>query len=68
MVGYEQNLSGMWEGEAQKAFHKAFSDDKQKWELFYQGIQKYIEALNTDAQKYDEAEQKALSTAQQRTV
>lgn len=63
MVGYEQELSGMWEGEAQKAFRKAFNDDKQKMDLFSQNIEKYVQALRADAQKYEETEQKNIGIA-----
>lgn len=63
MTGYEQDLAGMWEGEAQKAFRKAFSDDKQKMDLFAQNIERYVQALRADAQKYEEAEQKNISIA-----
>lgn len=63
MVGYESQLAGMWEGEAQKAFHKAFSDDKQKMDLFAQNIDKYIQALREDAQKYETAEKNATNIA-----
>lgn len=63
MTGYEQDLAGMWEGEAQKAFRKAFSDDKQKMDLFAQNIERYVQALRADAQKYEEAEQKNVSIA-----
>lgn len=63
MVGYENQLAGMWEGEAQKAFRKAFNDDKQKMDLFAQNIDKYIQALREDAQKYETAEKNATNIA-----
>lgn len=63
MVGYEGQLAGMWEGEAQKAFSKAFNDDKQKMDLFAQNIDKYIQALREDAQKYETAEKNATNIA-----
>lgn len=63
MTGYEQELAGMWEGEAQKAFRKAFSDDKQKMDLFAQNIERYVQALRADAQKYEDAEQKNVGIA-----
>ncbi|MDE6590514.1 MAG: WXG100 family type VII secretion target [Oscillospiraceae bacterium] len=66
MVGYESQLATMWEGEAQKAFRKAFNDDKAKMERFASNIDLYIQALETDAQKYEEAEQKATSIATER--
>lgn len=66
MVGYEGQLAGMWEGEAQKAFRKAFNDDRAKMEKFAANIDKYVEALRTDAQKYEDAENKNTSIATQR--
>lgn len=66
MVGYEQELAAMWEGDAQKAFHKAFSDDKEKMDKFNENITKYVQALQTAADKYDQAETVAVQTAQTR--
>ena len=66
MVGYEAQLAGMWEGEAQKAFRKAFNDDKLKMERFALNIDKYVMALREDAQKYEEAENKATNIATER--
>lgn len=66
MVGYENQLAGMWEGEAQKAFRKAFNDDKIKMERFAINIDKYVLALREDAQKYEEAENRNTGIATQR--
>lgn len=63
MVGYEQQLAAMWEGEAQKAFRKAFNDDKLKMERFALNIDKYIMALREDAQRYETAENAATNIA-----
>lgn len=66
MVGYENQLAGMWEGEAQKAFRKAFNDDKIKMERFALNIDKYVLALREDAQKYEEAENRNTGIANER--
>ena len=66
MVGYEQELAGMFEGESQAAFHKAFTDDKTKMDLFAQNIERYIAALRADADKYDQAESMATQIATSR--
>ena len=66
MVGYEQELAGMWEGDAQAAFRKAFNEDKRKMDQFAQNIDSYIRALNSDADKYETAEQKATDIANTR--
>jgi len=63
MVGYEQQLASMWEGEAQKAFRKAFNDDKLKMERFALNIDKYVMALREDAQRYETAENAATNIA-----
>ena len=63
MVGYEQTLAGMWEGEAQAAFRKAFNDDKAKMEAFAINIDKYVLALREDAQRYETAESTATNIA-----
>lgn len=66
MVGYESSLAQMWEGEAQKAFRAAFNTDKDKMDRFASNIDLYIQALEEDARKYEEAEQKATSIATER--
>ena len=66
MTGYEAELAGMWEGEAQAAFRRAFNDDKAKMELFASNIDRYVEALRIDAAKYEEAEAKATEIASTR--
>jgi len=66
MVGYEAQLATMWEGEAKEAFRKAFNDDKAKMDRFAQNIDKYIEALRMDAQKYEDAENRNIQIATER--
>lgn len=66
LVSTEQNLMGMWDGEAKEAFHKAFNDDKGQMDNFYAAIEKYCMALEENAAKYEAAEQKNLSTASTR--
>ena len=63
MVGYEQQLASMWEGDAQQAFRKAFNDDKLKMDRFALNIDKYVVALREDAQKYEESENKTTNIA-----
>ena len=63
MVGYEQQLASMWEGDAQKAFRKAFNDDKLKMEQFALNIDKYVLALREDALRYETAENTATRIA-----
>lgn len=63
----EQNLVGMWEGEARDAFHNAFNNDKTQMDNFYNLIEQYCAALEEIAAKYEEAEARNLSTASTRT-
>lgn len=67
LTNSEQSLASMWEGDAQKAFHKAFSDDVQQFTNFYNGIAKYIQALQEAADKYDKAEAQNVNLATARS-
>lgn len=62
----EASLNSMWEGEARKAFHNAFNNDAAQMNKFYDAIEKYINSLNEIVKQYQQAENKNLSTAQQR--
>lgn len=62
----ETRLAGMWEGEAQKAFHQQFQIDREKFVVFHEGINKYVERLIATADAYDKAEAENVSTAQTR--
>ena len=62
----ENALSNMWEGEARNAFHNAFQQDKEQFDVFYQGIKNFITTLENDSAEYDKAEAQNLSTAQTR--
>ena len=59
----EQNLMGMWEGQAKEAFHQAFSSDKTQMTNFSTLIEKYVASLLTIAAKYEEAERINTETA-----
>jgi WXG100 family type VII secretion target len=67
MTSNEQQLVGMWDGETKEAFHNAYNSDKSQMDVFYSTIEKYCQALETNAQKYESAEQKNLNTASTRT-
>ena len=66
LVGYEQQLAGSWEGEAQAAFRQAFNTDKAKMDQFHANIEKFVQALLDSAEQYSTAHQTAISLAQQR--
>lgn len=67
LVAYEAQLAGMWEGEAQKAFRNAFNTDKNKMDLFYANIEKYVQAMQNIQEAYSTAEQSNTSIASQRS-
>ncbi len=62
----EQSLGSMWEGDAKKAFHAAFSNDKVQMDNFYNLIEQYCVALENIATKYEMAEAQNVSTASAR--
>lgn len=64
---YESSLNGMWDGEANNAFHSAFTKDATQMDNFYNAIEKYISSLNEIIQEYERAERANLSTATSRT-
>lgn len=67
LVTSEASLSSMWEGEANTAFHTAFTTDKGKMDEFYNLIAQYIERLNTIATRYTQTEQTNTEIASTRT-
>lgn len=66
MTEKEEALSSMWEGEARNAFHNAYAADVAKFENFYNGITRFVQALGNAAQEYVKAEQIALEIANTR--
>lgn len=63
----EGALSTMWEGEAKNAFHTAFQRDKVQMDNFYNAIAQYVAALESIAQKYEEAERRNTEIANTRS-
>lgn len=63
----EQALKSMWEGEANDAFHTAFTKDKGQMDQFHTTIEQFIEALLIIAAKYEAAENKNISIAATRS-
>lgn len=59
----EGTLNSMWEGDANRAFHTAFNNDKTQMTNFYTLIEQYCDALVNIAQKYDQAENTNRDTA-----
>lgn len=63
----EESLNGMWDGQANDAFHAAFLSDKEYMTQFYNLINKYCEALDSIATEYENAENINLDTATKRS-
>ena len=63
----EQTLKSMWEGEANDAFHTAFTRDKSQMDEFHAVIEQFIEALLIIAAKYETAENKNIQIAATRS-
>lgn len=59
----EQQLNTMWEGDANTAFHNAFSRDKIQMSNFYNAIEVYVNALLNIAAQYEAAENANMETA-----
>ncbi len=52
----ESALNGMWEGDARKAFHTAFMQNKSKFDNFSNGMEEYAQRLLNAADEYDRTE------------
>ena len=63
----EQTLKGMWEGDANEAFHTAFTNDKIQMTNFYNAIELYVVRLSEIASKYEQAESTNYDIARNRT-
>ena len=59
----ELQLKSMWEGEANDAFHNAFTRDKVQMDNFFNAIQQYAAVLESIAAKYEQAEATNTNTA-----
>ena len=57
----------MWEGEARTTFHQAFESDKIQMSNFYNAVEVYAQRLETIAERYLQAEQRAVDVAGERT-
>ena len=62
----EAALKGMWEGNANEAFHSAFLRDRTQMDAFHTAIEQYVQALLVIAAKYEEAEAKNMQIASER--
>lgn len=63
----EGALNSMWDGQANDAFHTAFTNDKEYMTQFFNLINKYCEALDNIAAEYEKAESLNLDTASKRS-
>lgn len=63
----ENSLNGMWEGEARQTFHTAFQSDITQMHNFYNAIAQYVQAIENSAVNYENAENKNIELASNRT-
>lgn len=63
----EAELKTQWEGEANEAFHAAFTSDKTQMDNFYNLIEQYCTTLENIAAQYEKAEAANAERAAQRT-
>lgn len=63
----ENTLRGMWEGEANNAFHNAFESDKIQMTNFYNAVTIYVYKLLEIAQRYARIEATNVSISSTRT-
>ena len=67
LENYESSLNGMWDGDANDAFHAAFMTDKGKMTEFQKLITQYASSLTAIADRYDQTEQMNTDIANKRT-
>lgn len=67
MTSSEQQLMGMWDGEAKDTFHQAYNSDVQQMNTFYQAIEQYCQTLEQAATQYENTEKKNQNIASSRT-
>lgn len=58
-----QTLGRQWEGDARNKFNEEFLKDAEKFDRFYEGIQKFIQQLRKNADEYDKVENTNKSIA-----
>lgn len=66
LITQESSLNGMWDGDANTAFHNAFQKDVTQMNNFYNAIEKYVTVLLEIANQYDNAEQSNQNIASTR--
>lgn len=67
LMNCAQELSGMWQGEANSRFNNALNSDQAHWNEFATMIDQYNETLCSIIQIYNTAEESAVNTAATRT-
>ncbi len=66
LTDQESALNAMWEGEANDAFHEAFTKDIEQMNNFYSEIINYVQKLQEIVNTYDKAEQVNVDIARSR--
>ena len=60
-------LKNQWVGQANEAFHQAFTNDKTQMEAFNRLITEYVNTLRNVAKQYIQAEAKNMDLASKRS-
>ena len=63
LVQQEQALNNQWDGDANDAFHRAFTTNKAKFDKFVQAVEKFSTTLTQVAERYEQAESKNTQIA-----
>lgn len=67
LEGEQQNLAGMWQGDANTVFNNAFQSDKGQWSTFATLVDQYVETLGSILQIYQNAESTNVETGKTRS-
>lgn len=62
----EAALASMWEGEAKRSFHQAFTSDMKQLRNFYNAVLAYVNALRQAIARYVDAENRSTEIARTR--
>lgn len=66
LTNEENTLNAQWEGDANDAFHKTFTESAESMNRFYQEIEKFCQTLEEICRNYDAAEETNAGLARTR--
>lgn len=68
LISDNASLGKQWEGDARTKFSEEFYKDVEKFTLFANGIEQFIQQLRVDAEEYDKIESTNTEIARVRTA